>query len=129
MTRREFLALRDRIIELQGSDVTVNSIIAEYLGWTNIQYDAFAEAFRGHNPNTGDRSLIPDFTGSVDVALTTIPDKWVESYQRRFDNTVKAHCRPRGDLELEECQPAESSHLAVAFCAVGMTAHAMMQPE
>jgi hypothetical protein len=122
--RNELAALHQLIISDEIDQVTEDRVevdIAALLGWKNIKFDKWVPGWRGDDPVTGERKVIPRFMSSYDAAVTVVPDLWVEGYYKRFDGMVVAHCHPRGDLEKEretETTPSVArSILAVAILA------------
>jgi hypothetical protein len=125
VTKAELRALHALVVSDDIDEDTRNKVetdIAKLLGWKNVTFDKWVPGWRGDCPRTGDRLIIPSYLSSLDAAVTTIPDLWVENYRRRFDDTVVAQCYPRGDLGLHVVR-AECKRAPQALTAVGILAH------
>lgn len=100
MTQSELQALLQRVDGENTFTPELNAEIARLVGWRDVKFDTWAGLYRGVNPLTGDRAPVPDYRHDYNACLTVVPDRWVESYRRTFDNEYRAECYPRGDLKL-----------------------------
>ena len=67
MDKQELIALAERVEELEGPDAKVNADILRALGWTEHGFVAFTPS--GHKA-----MVIPDYLGSIDAAMTLVPE-------------------------------------------------------